>query len=129
MDANIVYDLLKEVRDDQKEDSKKIEKTATHVEGIQEELKEVKKETALNTKHMGEHMARTEIAERGLQILTDLHLDNQKRIELLEEDVKKKEVEKEAKKQFKNILKNDLKYWLTIATLVVGLATKLMGLW
>ena len=134
MDENqkLVYDLLKEVRADQKTDSKKISATEACVSSIKDKLEEVERNTDENTKGLQKHMSRTEIAEKGLDILTDLHKDNQDRIKNLEEDSKKKaellnnlRVEKEAKKW----LKDNLKYWLAIAVLVAGLISKMTGLW
>jgi len=135
-DQKIIYDLLTEVRNDQKKDSKRIQKTETCVSNMQGELAEVKRETKLNTKHMGEHMNRTALTEESNRLLRELHQDNQKRIEALEDSDKKKAEEisslKEAKQvdeKVKHWFKDNLKYWLAITSLTVGLITKAIGLW
>lgn len=152
MDENqkIIYDLLKEVRGDQKKDSKKLERVDTSVSEMQQQqkhmrqdLEAVKDETSTNTRHMGEHMARTEIAEQGLKILTELHVDNQKRIELLEADSKKKDaiiaemkqtkaVENavaEGKSDLKQKFKDNLKWIIGIGAGITTIITKWLGLW
>ncbi len=125
----ILFDLLKEVREDQKKDSKKIAKTETCVDKMKDDLEEVKVETAANTRHMGKHMYRTDLLEK-------LYTDSIKRIELLEEDSKKKDSEIQDLKTEKAVnikskawVKDNIKWLLTTATLVVGIVSKVMGLW
>jgi hypothetical protein len=152
MDENqkIIYDLLKEVRGDQKKDSKRIERVDTCVSEMQlqqkqmrNDIEDVKKETSTNTRHMGEHMARTEIAEQGLKLLTDLHMDNQKRIELLEADSKKKDEviahlkEKDkiedavakTESSVKQKIKDNIKWIIGIGAGITTIVTKWLGLW
>lgn len=152
MDENqkIIYDLLKEVRGDQKKDSQRIERVDVSISEMQiqqkqmrHDLEDVKHETTTNTRHMGEHMARTELAEQGLKMLTDLHKDNQKRIEMLETDAKKKdqaiieiqrkrdlkEASDKGAKNFKNTIKKNITWIITVVAALVGVISKLMGLW
>lgn len=121
----LIYDLLQEVREDQKEDSAKIAETAICVSDMKPRLERVENKTDINTKNLGEHMSRTDIAEESIGMLKDLYEDNQKRIAALEDDNKKKIAKEEAK----SWLKKNLKYWLTIATIVAALASKIAGLW
>ena len=142
----IIYDLLKDVREDQKKDSKKIHDTAERVAGLEPRVAKIEEETEKNRVGLDKHMSRTEIAEEGLAILKDLHADNQKRIkaneqriQMLEDDNKKKDKEildlktqKQVDESVKTTLKDmkeNWKYWLTIASLTVGLITKVLGLW
>ena len=141
MDENqkIIYDLLTEVRQDQKKDSVSIAETKACVKHVQSKLDEVEKHVdrnsknlAKNTEDVAEHISRTELAERSIKALTDLHQDNQKRIQNLEEDSKKKDKALEElgfDKKARHWLKENLKYWLAIAVLVAGLISKIAGLW
>lgn len=125
----IILDLLQEVRREQKKDSEKILKTdlcvnhiKSNVSELKKDLSKVKEETIVNTAHMGEHMTRTEVAEKNLELLKNLYKDNQKRIISLEN---KNKIDEKIKHWFKD----NLKYWLTIGVLMVGLITKISGLW
>ena len=132
----ILYDLLKEVREDQKKNSENITRTVSSVERMESDLESVKTETTANTKHMGEHMRRTDGVERSVNMLTDLHKDNQKRIELLEGDSKKKDkliqdlkIKEAVEKNTKSWLKDNIKWILGIVATIVTIVSKIMGLW
>lgn len=141
MDENqkIIYDLLTEVRRDQKKDSEKIAETQVCVTEVRNKLELVEQHVDRNaeslknnTASLDEHIARTEVAEKSLEILKELHKDNQKRIEMLEE----KRVESDRalaelgfEKRARTWLKENFKYWLAIAGLAATLISKMAGLW
>lgn len=134
MDDNhrIIFDLLKEVREDQKNQNEKIAEQGeilavhgTHLSAIQKDMEFTKKHTADNRDDLREHMRRTDILER-------MHEDNKGRIDQLEqidkEDQQKiKELQKPLLK--KKWMKEDIKWILTVLGLLGGLVSKIMGLW
>ena len=136
MDSKVIYDLLNEVREDQKKDSEKLHKVDASISFIQSEVREIKEETKVNTKNLSEHMRRTDGVENMVSVLTSLHQDNQKRIESLEEDSKKKDQEiselknkEKAERNLKQKIKDNIGWIIGIVAATVGIISKLKGLW
>lgn len=145
MDENqkIIYDLLKEMRADQKEQIRQLSSHGeelihqkTSIEKIQSDSSEMKSDVRDLKDNMAEHMRRTDGVEQMVVILQELHTDNQKRIEELEEDSKKKdEIIRELKTtnlvntRVKTWIKDNIKWFVTIVATLVGIATKIIGLW
>jgi len=73
-DQKILFDLLKEVREDQKEHGKELAKQSAYLVSMDSDVKELKETVFVNTKDIAHHIARTD----GLQTL---HEDNKKRID------------------------------------------------
>jgi len=146
MDTKTIYDLLKEVRDDQKEHNKEAQETrealvkqGVSIENIKSDISEMKVVASRNTDNIEEHMQRTYQVEVGQEKmfteLERLHVDNLKRIEELQlayvnvkERVNKLEEPQKAKAWLK-------KNYLAIASILtatgslVALASKVLGWW
>mgnify|MGYP001564770652 FL=1 len=82
---DIILDLLKEVREDQKEHGKELSKQSAYLENMDIDVKELKANVSRNTEDIAHHIRRTDMLEA-------LHKDNQisieqgaKRISKLEE--------------------------------------------
>jgi chromosome segregation ATPase len=73
-DNGLIFDLLKEVREDQKEQGKELAKQSGYLVSMDSDVKELKQTVSVNTKDIAHHIARTD----GLQTL---HEDNKKRID------------------------------------------------
>ena len=73
-DQKILFDLLKEVREDQKEHGKELAKQSAYLVSMDSDVKELKETVFVNTKDIAHHISRTD----GLQTL---HEDNKKRID------------------------------------------------
>lgn len=121
MDEKIIYDLLKEVRADQKRHSEELAKQSSYLDKMDRDLERLKDVTEKNTKDIEEHIRRTDLLE-------DLHKLNEGKIELnnqrlaiLEEPVKAKAW----------IKKNLLSLSSTAAALsaIAALIAKIKGLW
>ena len=105
-DNKMIYDLLKEVREDQKKQGDELQEQSKCLLIVQGDLKY--------------HIRRTDILE-------DLHKDNQKKIELSEKRIDKLEAPNKASKY----LTEKWKYWtagLLFLSAAIGLAIKLKGL-
>lgn len=125
MDEKMLYDLLKEVRDDQKKHGEilgkhgeELAKQSVCMKNVQKDVGEMKKTVAKNTEDVEKHIYRTDMLE-------ELHKDNQTRISQNEERIIKLEEPVKAKQWFKE----NLKWVLTVAALSATLITKIMGLW
>ena len=128
----LLLELLKEVRDDTKGNGEKLSKQgeelarqSTCLESLEEDMKEVRTDLSKNTADVAEHVRRSNLLEV-------LHMDNQKRIETLETDVKKKDdrIKKLERPEIaKAWVRENLKWLLTISGLTTSLVTKLLGLW
>lgn len=121
----MLYDLLKEVREDQKKHGEELAKQSVSLVNLSSEQKEIKKDLKY-------HIKRTDEVQESNRMLTELHQDNQKKIEqnetrikLLEEPVKEKKVIE----KYKDKIKGNWKFWLGIVGAVVGIASKIAGLW
>lgn len=132
MNEKMLYDLLKEVREDQKKHGdmlgrhgEELAKQSVCIDNIQKDVGDMKKDIARNTDDVAEHMSRTDIAERNLQMLQELHKDNQKRIAQNQDRIKKLEEPVKAKEW----LGSNFKWMITVLTLVAGLVTKILDLW
>lgn len=103
----MIYDLLTEVRGDVKE--------------MKDDLGNVKINVAQNTSDLKHHIRRTDL-------LQDLHESNKKLIKANEKKIEELEEPHKAKKWLKS-------QWLTYGSLaaaaasILGLITKVMGLW
>lgn len=111
-DLELLFDLLKEMREDQKLHGRELVKQSTVLESLDCDIKELKPVVAKNTQDIAEHMRRTDLLER-------LHLDNQKRIEISESRLNKLEEPVKAKEWFK---KNIIALLSTVATIITILA-------
>ena len=87
----MLFELLTEVREDQKEQGKLLAKQSVYLENMDSDVKELKQTVSRNTEDIAHHIKRTDL-------LQDLHRDNQAKIEkseerlnALEEPVKAKE--------------------------------------
>jgi len=76
-DIQIMLDLLKEMREDQKNQGNEISKHGVYLERLDSDVQEMKVTVSKNTEDVAEHMRRTDLLEK-------LHRDNQARIELNE---------------------------------------------
>ena len=106
-DNKIIYDLLKEVREDQKKQGDELKEQSKCLVSVQGDLKY--------------HIRRTDILEK-------LHKDNQHKIELSEKRIDK--LEEPAK--VNSYLSEKWKYWtagIVLISTVVTLITKIKGLW
>lgn len=108
-EIDIILDLLKEVREDQKEHGKELNKQSAYLQTMDADIKEIKPVVAKNTEDIAYHIRRTDL-------LQDLHIDNQKRIEMSEQRIEKLEVPVKAKEWVKNHL-------VTISAVVTALAS------
>ncbi len=90
VDLKIVFDLLKEVREDQKEHGKELAKQSADLQNLKSDVSDLKVNVSKNTDDVAHHIRRTDL-------LQTLHDENQKkvedhnlRLEKLEEPVKAK---------------------------------------
>ena len=128
-DNKIIYDLLKEMREDQKHQGKKqveqgeeLVKQRVCLDNVQGNIKKIHQDVAENKEDWRTHMKRTDVLEQ-------LHQDNQRRIDELEVKSKKKDerISKLEKPAIaKAWLKENLKWILTVSVLGAGLVSKLM---
>jgi chromosome segregation ATPase len=116
-ELELLFDLLKEVREDQKDHGKTLAKQSAYLEGIDSDVKELKPIVAKNTNDISNHMMRTDLLE-------DLHKDNQKRIELSEARLEKLEEPVKAKEWIKSHLVAILGVLGTIASILAYFLTK-----
>lgn len=72
-DLEILLELLKEVREDQKQHGQALAKQSAYLENMDVDVKELKVTVARNTEDISHHIRRTDILE-------ELHKDNQKKI-------------------------------------------------
>lgn len=70
---DILLDLLKEVREDQKAHGKELSKQSAYLENMDTDVRELKSSVSKNTEDIAHHIRRTDILEK-------LHLDNQAKI-------------------------------------------------
>jgi len=102
----MIYDLLKEVREDQKKQGDELKEQSKCLINVQSDLKY--------------HIKRTDMLE-------DLHKDNQKKIELSEKRI---DLLEEPNKVSKYLIEK-WKYWtaaIVLISTIVGLAIKIKGL-
>jgi glutamate synthase domain-containing protein 1 len=131
-DNKLIYDLLKEMREDQKQQGEKqseqgeeLVKQRVCLDNVRKDIKKIQEDVAENKEDWRTHMKRTDVLEQ-------LHKDNQKRIEELEVQSKKKD-ERIRKLErpviAKAWLKENVKWVLTISALGAGLVTKILEWW
>lgn len=84
LNLEILIDLLKEVREDQKQHSKELAKQSAYLEGMDVDVKELKVTVSKNTEDISYHIMRTDLLE-------ELHKDNQARIAQGERRIEKLE--------------------------------------
>lgn len=89
-ETELLLELLREVREEQKQHGKELVKQSTYLEGMDSDIKELKPVVQKNTEDISHHIRRTDLLE-------DLHRDNQKRIELSELRLQKLEEPVKAK--------------------------------
>ena len=77
----IVYDLLKEVREDQKKHGEELAKQSVWLESIKQDVQ-------TNTSDLSEHIKRTQLNEDQIDILKKMQESTEKRIVILEEPSK-----------------------------------------
>lgn len=142
MDNKTIYDLLKEMREDQKEHGKSIQesekvlvKQSEQLGAVQKDIEQMKIDVADNKDGLLEHMRRTDILEKlhenaqklhidnakKIYELEKLHIDNSKRIEKLEEPQKAKDW---LKKNYLNVVSI-----ITATASILALFTKLLSWW
>jgi hypothetical protein len=109
VDLKIVFELLKEVREDQKKHGTELAKQSAYLENMDSDVKQLKGEVAQNTKDLAHHIKRTDILET-------LHRDNQKKIELSETRLENLEEPVKAKEWLK-------KHVVTIVSVVTAIAS------
>lgn len=121
----MLYDLVKEIREDQKKHGEELAKQSVSLNSLGAEQTEIKKDLKY-------HIKRTDEVQESNKMLTELHQDNQKkiqqnetRIKLLEEPIE----EKKAVDKYKERLRKHWKYWLGIGGIIAGIVSKLAGLW
>lgn len=108
MDLKMLYDLLQEVREDQKQHSRELYKQSAYLENMDSDVKELKTTVGRNTEDIAHHIRRTDI-------LQDLHKDNQRKIEMSEARIDKLEEPIKAKEWVK---KNVIAISAIITTLI-----------
>ena len=114
MDNQIMYDLLREVREDQKKHGEELAKQSVWLIYIQ-------KDVQINTDDLSEHIKRTQLNEDQIKILKDMSENINKRVEVLEEPNKVKDF----------LYKRSTKYFAIITSIVtvVGYFGKMKGWW
>jgi len=113
MDMKILFDLLKEVREDQKNHGRELSKQSAYLENLDSDVKELKVSVLQNTEDISHHIRRTDI-------LQELHKDNQKRIANSEERLDKLEEPVKARKWLKKNTKS-VKVILSIVLITVSI--------
>jgi hypothetical protein len=93
-EIDIILDLLKEVREDQKEHGKELSKQSAYLTSMDADIKEMKPIVSKNTDDIFYHIRRTDLLEQ-------LHKDNQKKIALSEQRIAKLEEPVKAKEWLK----------------------------
>lgn len=117
-DIKVLYDLLKEMREDQKEHGKELAAQSNMLIAIQ-------KDVEVNTKDLTEHKEGVIQNRKGLREVRE-------EIGEIRETYDKKIIELEQPKKFQGWLYNKYVKILTITSIVVGIAggiTRLLGLW
>jgi len=121
----MVYELLKEVRDD-------VKKHGEHLATQGVCILNIEKNVNKNTKDLEYHITRTNEVQRSNDLLTDLHLDNQKRITNNEKKIDKLEEPGKVEEYLSKVwIKKSGKVIgvLTIVSLIAGIITKIIGYW
>lgn len=111
IDIKIVHDLIKEVREDQKDQGQTLAKQSVILEHLDRDIKTIKKDVAQNTKDLSHHIARTDEVQ-------NLNADNKIRIDDLESRLKALEEPVKAKEW----LKKHIVSLLSILTAIASLA-------
>ena len=121
MDNKMVMELLKEMRQEQIKQGNCLSAQVVCISNIE-------KNVDINTKNLEKHMDRTRAVERNNEILTELHLSNQIRIEKNETRIEKLEIPVKVREYIS-------KRWVKISATVIGvltivsLTTKILGYW
>jgi len=74
VDLKIVFELLKEVREDQKKHGIELAKQTADLDNLKQDVSELKEDVSRNTEDVAHHIRRTDL-------LQELHKDNQQAIE------------------------------------------------
>jgi gas vesicle protein len=116
VDLKIVFELLKEVREDQKKHGIELAKQSTLLDNVEGDLKELKTTVSRNTDDIAHHIRRTDL-------LQELHKDNEnaiaKNAEQIEESAARLDKLEEPVKA-KEWVKNNI---ITISAVVTALAS------
>ena len=116
-EMEILLDLLKEVREDQKNHGKELAKQSAYLENMDSDVKELKASVRQNTDDIAHHIKRTDMLE-------ELHKDNQRKIELGEARLEKLEEPIKAKAWIKAHIVAILGVVGTIATILAFFFSK-----
>lgn len=132
----IIYDLLKEVRKKQDEAAKELVQQSTCLGNLELDTKDMKKDIADLKDDMAHHIARTDGVEHMVTILKDLHEDNKDKIEVLEKALKNEtsiitELKNEhlVNNRVKSYFKKNIIWILSVISALIGIGTKIIGLW
>lgn len=110
-ELDLLLDLLKEVREDQKQHGKELSKQSVYLETMDADVKELKTTVSKNTDDIAHHIRRTDILEA-------LHKDNQAKIERSEERLDKLEEPVKAKAWVKAHIVSIISVLTAIASIV-----------
>ena len=117
----IIYGLLKEVRECQQKQNKEIIEQGVCLKNVEVNISEIKQSVSKNTEDVAEHIHRTNLLEENQVEMAETLNDHDKRIEGLEEPVK-------ARAWLK-------KHYLSIGSMVtallslIALISKLLEIW
>jgi hypothetical protein len=109
VDLKIIFDLLKEVREDQKQQGQELAKQGAHIENMAADVCELKASVSKNTEDIAHHIKRTDL-------LQELHQENQAKIEKSEARLDKLEEPVKAKEWIKQHI-------ITISAIVTAVAS------
>ena len=109
VDLKIIFDLLKEVREDQKTQGQELAKQGAHIENMASDVNELKSSVSKNTEDIAHHIKRTDL-------LQALHDENQKKVDDHQARLDELEGPIKAKEWIK-------KHLVTISAIVTALAS------
>ena len=121
MDNKELFDLLREMQEEQREQGKENAKQSIHLEHLKEDVSEIKKSVDINTKDLAYHIKRSDNLEKITKNNEDKITNNSQRIEKLEEPVK-------AKKWLKKHYVSAISMIIAILS-IISLVTRLLGIW
>jgi chromosome segregation ATPase len=84
VDLKIVFELLKEVREDQKKHGIELAKQTADLDNLKQDVRELKTDVSQNTDDLAHHIRRTDL-------LQELHRDNQDAIQKSEQKIEENE--------------------------------------
>ena len=109
VDLKIIFELLKEVREDQKQQGQELAKQGANIQNMAADVCELKTSVSKNTEDIAHHIKRTDL-------LQELHKENQEAIKNSEARLDKLEEPVKAKEWIKN-------HVVTISAIVTALAS------